>query len=142
MLPDGFAEPVDVSGDSVFGLLAGLPWLGGSGIDPVDQFPAERPDQLRFDGLEEGEEGRGNGPGVFAVRRAPATPFLPRDQPVLAHQACRAMPLDLMAPVDEIAVHAMRVPRAGRLLNPRQQAYMTTGLRSWLDESSVAGHHR
>ena len=128
MLPDGFAEPVDVSGDSVFELLAGL--------------QCDRPDQLRFDGLEEGEEGRGNGPGVFAVRRAPATPFLPRDQPVLAHQACRAMPLDLMAPVDEIAVHAMRVPRAGRLLNPRQQAYMTTGLRSWLDESSVAGHHR
>jgi hypothetical protein len=35
-------EPVDVSGDGVFGLLAGL--------------PGDRPDQLRFDGLEECEE--------------------------------------------------------------------------------------
>ncbi len=31
-------------------------------------------------------------------------------------------------------LHAMRSRRAGRLFSPRQQAYMTTGLRSWLDE--------
>ena len=40
MAPDGVIEPVDVSGDGVFGLLAGLPG-GGS-------------DELRLDGLEEG----------------------------------------------------------------------------------------
>ena len=39
MPPDGVIEPVDVSGDGVFGLLAGL--------------PCNRPDQLRLDGLEE-----------------------------------------------------------------------------------------
>ena len=39
MPPDGVIEPVDVSGDGVFGLLAGL--------------PCDRPDQLRLDGLEE-----------------------------------------------------------------------------------------
>jgi uncharacterized protein YndB with AHSA1/START domain len=33
----------------------------------------------------------------------------------------------------------MKVPRAGRLLNPRRKAYMTTGLRLRLDASSVAG---
>ena len=40
MPPDGVIEPVDVSGDGVFGLLPGL--------------PGDRPDQLRLDGLEEG----------------------------------------------------------------------------------------
>ena len=39
MPPDGVIEPVDVSGDGVFGLLTGL--------------PRDRPDQLRLDGLEE-----------------------------------------------------------------------------------------
>lgn len=39
MPPDGVMEPVDVSGDGVFGLLAGL--------------PGDRLDQLRLDGLEE-----------------------------------------------------------------------------------------
>lgn len=39
MPPDGVTEPVVVSGDGVFGLLAGL--------------PGDRPDQLRLDGLEE-----------------------------------------------------------------------------------------
>lgn len=39
MPPDGVIEPVDVSGDGVFGLLAGL--------------PCDWPDQLRLDGLEE-----------------------------------------------------------------------------------------
>ena len=39
MPPDGVIEPVDVSGDGVFGLLAGL--------------PCNWPDQLRLDGLEE-----------------------------------------------------------------------------------------
>ena len=39
MAPDGVIEPVDVSGDSVFGLSACL--------------PRDRPDQLRLDGLEE-----------------------------------------------------------------------------------------
>ena len=42
MSPDRVIEPVDVSGDWDFGLLAGL--------------PCDRPDQLRLDGLEEGEE--------------------------------------------------------------------------------------
>ena len=46
------------------------------------------------------------GPGMFAVRRALEAPFLPRDQLVLAHQSCRAVASDLMALVDEIAVHA------------------------------------
>ena len=40
MPPDGVTKPVDVSGDGVFGLLAGLPGDG--------------PDQLRLDGFEEG----------------------------------------------------------------------------------------
>ena len=39
MSPNGVTEPVDVSGDGVFGLLAGL--------------PCDWPDQLRLDGLEE-----------------------------------------------------------------------------------------
>lgn len=39
MPPDRVIEPVNVSGDGVFGLLAGL--------------PRDRPDQLRLDGLEE-----------------------------------------------------------------------------------------
>jgi hypothetical protein len=39
--PDGVMEPVDVSGDGIFGLLAGL--------------PGDRPDQLRLDGPEESE---------------------------------------------------------------------------------------
>jgi hypothetical protein len=39
MPPDRVIEPVDVSGDGVFGLLAGL--------------PSDRPDQFRLDGLEE-----------------------------------------------------------------------------------------
>jgi hypothetical protein len=39
---------------------------------------------------------------MFAVRRPLEAPFLPRDQLVLAHQACRAMPPDLMALVDEV----------------------------------------
>ena len=39
MSPDGVIEPVDVSGDGVFGLLAGL--------------PCHRPDQFGLDGLEE-----------------------------------------------------------------------------------------
>ena len=39
MPPDGVIEPVDVSGDGVLGLLAGL--------------PCDLPDQLRLDGLEE-----------------------------------------------------------------------------------------
>jgi hypothetical protein len=43
---------------------------------------------------------------MFAVRRALEPSLLPRDQLVLAHQACRAMPPDLMALIDEIAVHA------------------------------------
>ena len=43
---------------------------------------------------------------MFAVRRALEAPLLPRDQPLLAHQTCRAMPPDLMALIDEIAVHA------------------------------------
>lgn len=47
-----------------------------------------------------------DGPGMFAVRRPLEAPLLPRDQLVLAHQACRAMPPDLMALVDEVAVHA------------------------------------
>ena len=42
MSPDGVIEHVDVSGDGIFGLGAGL--------------PCDRPDQLRLDGLEEGEE--------------------------------------------------------------------------------------
>lgn len=40
MSPGGIKEPVDVSGDGVFGSMAGL--------------PCDRPDQLRLDGLEEG----------------------------------------------------------------------------------------
>ena len=47
-----------------------------------------------------------NGPGVLAVRRALEAPLLTRDQPVLAHQPRCAMPPDLMALVDEVAVHA------------------------------------
>ena len=39
MPPDRVIEPVDVSGDGVFGLLAGL--------------PGDRPDQFRLDGFEE-----------------------------------------------------------------------------------------
>ena len=39
MPSDGVIEPVDVSGDGVFGLLAGL--------------PCDRPDQFGLDGLEE-----------------------------------------------------------------------------------------
>lgn len=42
MPPDGVIEPVDTSGDGVFGLLAGL--------------PSDCSDQLRLDGLEDGEE--------------------------------------------------------------------------------------
>jgi hypothetical protein len=42
MPSDGVIEPVDISCDGVFGLLAGL--------------PGDRPDQFRLDGLEEGEE--------------------------------------------------------------------------------------
>lgn len=42
MTPDGVIEPVDASGNGVFGLLACL--------------PRERPDQFRLDCLEEGEE--------------------------------------------------------------------------------------
>lgn len=42
MSPDGVIEPVDVSGDGVFGLMSAL--------------PRDWPDQLRLDGLEEGEE--------------------------------------------------------------------------------------
>jgi hypothetical protein len=38
----GVMEPVDVSGDGVLGLLAGV--------------PCDRPDQLRLDGLEDREE--------------------------------------------------------------------------------------
>jgi hypothetical protein len=34
----------------------------------------------------------------------------------------------------------MKVPLAGRLLNPRRPAQMTGGLQSWLDEGSVASH--
>jgi putative transposase len=48
----------------------------------------------------------GDGPGMFTVRRPFEAPFLACNQLVLAHQACRAMPPDLMALVDEIAVHA------------------------------------
>ena len=39
MPPDGVIEPVDVSGDCIFGLLVGL--------------PGDRQDQFRLDGLEE-----------------------------------------------------------------------------------------
>lgn len=39
MPPDGIIEPVDVSGDGVFSLPAGL--------------PCNRPDELRLDGLKE-----------------------------------------------------------------------------------------
>lgn len=39
MSPDGVIEPIDVSGDGFFGLSARL--------------PCDRPDKLRFDGLEE-----------------------------------------------------------------------------------------
>lgn len=42
MPSDAIMEPVDGSGGGVFGPLAGL--------------PGDRPDQLRLDGLEEGEE--------------------------------------------------------------------------------------
>ena len=47
-------------------------------------------------------EVRGNWPGMFAVRRPLESPFLSRDQLVLAHQAGRAMSPDLMALVDEV----------------------------------------
>ena len=84
MSPDGVIEPVDVSGDGVFSLLAGL--------------PGDRPDQLGLDGLEEGFHHR-----VVVAVPAPAhryqdTPFsefgLIVDGAVLAtavavmHQAC------------------------------------------------------
>ena len=61
--------------------------LRGSESDPGDRFPERRP-------------------GMFTVGRAFEAPLLPRDQPVLAHQPRRAMPHDLMALVDELAVHA------------------------------------
>ena len=53
MAPDGVMEPVDVSGDGVFGLLAGL--------------PGDWPDQLRLDGFEERLDHR-----VVAAFPAPA----------------------------------------------------------------------
>lgn len=43
---------------------------------------------------------------MFAVRRALEAPLLSCDQLALAHQPRRAMPPDLMALIDEIAVHA------------------------------------
>ena len=43
---------------------------------------------------------------MFAARRAREAPFLSRDQLVLAPQACRAVASDLMALIDEAAVHA------------------------------------
>lgn len=44
MTPDRLVEPIDVSGDGVFGLLTGL--------------PRDRPDQFGFDGFEEGLDHR------------------------------------------------------------------------------------
>jgi hypothetical protein len=46
MLHDGVKEPVDVSGDGVFGLLAGLPSDGPDQLrellpDLLDRFPAD-----------------------------------------------------------------------------------------------------
>ena len=57
MSPDGVIEPADVSGDGVICLLAGL--------------PGDRPDQLRFNGLEERLDHRIEAPMFVKRQSAP-----------------------------------------------------------------------
>ena len=44
------------------------------------------------------------------------------------------------SPQPAAALRQMKAPRSSRLLNQRQSAYQTKGLKFRLDESSVAGH--